>query len=155
METHDEYIPDAKYAEFLQEMPQVCVELVVEDDGAVLLCRRTNEPAQAEWFWPGTRLYKGEELKTAAHRVAQSELGVAIEIEGMVGVYSHFWDASPFEDVENQHTVNVVYHVSLTDPPTAIRLDDQHDEFRFIESIQPDLHPHVRRYLAESEIFSA
>lgn len=154
MEIQDEYIPDGVYAEFLERMPQVSVELVVEDDGAVLLCRRANEPAQDEWFWPGTRLYKGEDLETAAKRVARNELGVPIEIEGMIGVYSHFWESTPFDDVETQHTVNVVYHASLRDSRTAIRLDEQHDEFRFIESPQPALHHYVRRYLADSEILA-
>lgn len=154
MDVHDSHIPEDTYAEFLAQMPQACVELVIEHDGAVLLCRRTNEPAKGEWFWPGTRLYKGEELEAAALRLAKRELGVTVELEELIGVYSHFWESSPFPAVETQHTVNIVYHGSLVDSPAAIRLDDQHDAFRFIESIQPDAHRYVRRYLQDSDILA-
>ena len=59
MEIHDDWVPADTYADFVAHMPQVCVEVVLERDGGVLVARRTNEPAAGEWFWPGSRLYKG------------------------------------------------------------------------------------------------
>lgn len=152
METDDTFIPEEEYAGFLARMPQVCVELFVEHDSAVLLCRRTTEPARGEWFWPGTRLFKGETLESAAHRVAADELGVTVVLHDQLGVYSHFWEMSPFDEVDEQHTVNVVFRVTLSDDPSNIELDDQHDAYRFISEPDPTLHPYVRTYLADAPV---
>ena len=38
----------------------MCIEVVLEADAGVLLAKREIEPRV--WFWPGSRLYKGEEL---------------------------------------------------------------------------------------------
>lgn len=150
MEIDDSFIPEAAYASFLAAMPQVSVELFVEHEQGVLLCRRTTEPARGEWFWPGTRLFKGETLEAAAHRVATDELGVSVSLRDRLGVYSHFWESSPFDDVDSQHTVNVVFRAALEDRPADIHLDEQHDGYRFVTAIEPDLHPYVRTYLDDA-----
>lgn len=154
MEVHDEFIPEAEFATVLRRVPQACVELVVEHDGGVLLCRRTNEPARGEWFWPGSRLYKGEQLTDAAHRVAREELGVEVTLEDQLGAYSHFWETSSVDGVDSRHTVNAVYLATLASDPGEITLDDQHDAYRFVTGIEPDLHEYVRRYLEDSEILN-
>ncbi|PSP47656.1 ADP-ribose pyrophosphatase, partial [Halobacteriales archaeon QH_1_68_42] len=61
MEVHDERVPEETFGACLDALPQVCVEVLLERDGRLLVARRTNEPARGEWFWPGGRLYKGEE----------------------------------------------------------------------------------------------
>lgn len=155
MEVHDERIPEERYAEFIANMPEVCVEVVVERDGAVLLARRTNEPAKEEWFWPGSRLYKGEETGEAAHRVAREELGIAVQLDELLGVYSHFWERSAQSDDVSRHTVNVVYRTSPADPDPGIELDDQHDDYRWLDEREPDLHPYVQQYLADADLPAA
>lgn len=150
MDVHDERIPAGRYAAFQRSLPEACVELFVEHDGAALLLRRTNEPAKGRWFWPGGRLYKGEELEAAAHRVARTELGIAVELIDQLGVYSHFWDTSALDGVESRHTVNVVYRAEPAEEPFDLRLDDQHDDCRFVSTVEPDLHPYVRRYLSDA-----
>lgn len=152
MEPEDEYIPAEAYARFLDRMPQVCVELFVEHERGVLLCRRTTEPANGEWFWPGSRLFKGETLEAAAHRVAAAELDVSVSLQGRHGVYSHFWETSPFDTVNTQHTVNVVFRASLENDPQNMHLDEQHDEYRFVKAIDPEFHPYVRTYLEDAAL---
>lgn len=154
MDIHDDHIPEDLFAEFTREMPECCVEIVVEHDDTVLLARRTNAPAKGEWFWPGGRLYKGEELEHAAHRVAREELGIDIEILGLLGVYSHFWETSAVGDGPSRHTVNIAYHVTPAEETPSIELDAQHDEYRFIDSIEPDLHEYVKQYLVDAVFFS-
>lgn len=147
MEVHDEFVPEDLFAEFLERMPQVCVEVVVEYEGSVLLALRENEPAKGEWFWPGSRLYKGEETEAAARRVAREELGIDVEPRELLGVYSHFWDRSAHG--VSRHTVNVVYRVSPVDPDPDVTLDDQHADVRWVDESDPGLHEHVRQYLAD------
>ena len=73
MGLHDDFLPEETFSTCLNNMPQPCVELVVEYDGGILLTRRRNEPANGEWFWPRSRLYKGERLDDAAVRVAHEQ----------------------------------------------------------------------------------
>lgn len=147
MEVHDEPIPEATFATCLAHLPEACVEVVLEHDGGVVLARRTNEPASGEWFWPGSRLYKGEALEAAASRVAREELGLAVEVQELLGARSHFWDRSSVAGVDTRHTVNLVYRVVPTADEPAIELDDQHDAHRVLREPEPGLHGYVREYV--------
>jgi colanic acid biosynthesis protein WcaH len=149
MDVHDEFVPEAEFATCLEHLPQVCVEVVLEREGAVLLARRTNDPARGEYFWPGSRLYKGELPEDAARRVAREELGIEAELLGRIGVYNHFWDTTSVEGVDSRHTVNLAYHARQTDDAT-VTLDDQHDDVRWVEGPDPDLHEYVREYLTDT-----
>ncbi|MFB6354232.1 MAG: NUDIX domain-containing protein [Halobacteriales archaeon] len=150
MEVVDDPIPEAEYAVCQRSLPEACVEVFLEHDGGVLLARRTNEPARGEWFWPGARLYKGERLDAAARRVAREELGIDVELTGRLGVYSHFWDRSAVDGVDSRHTVNVVFRARPAAAPFEVRLDDQHDAYRFVDGPEPGLHEYVRTYLADA-----
>lgn len=66
MQVQEEHIEDELFSEFVQHMPQCCVEIVVTTDDGVLLAERTNEPVKGEWFWPGSRLYKGEDPRSSS-----------------------------------------------------------------------------------------
>ncbi len=150
MQVHDEFIPPEEFALIQRRVPEACVEVFLEHDGGVLLVRRTNEPAKGEWFWPGSRLYKGETLEAAARRVAREELGLEVELAGRLGVYSHFWDTSAVEGVEARHTVNVVFRTRPVADEFDITLDEQHDDVRFISAPESGLHGHVLEYLADA-----
>lgn len=150
MHVHDEPIPEQQYAACQEHLPEACVEVFLEHDGGVLLARRTNEPARGEWFWPGTRLYKGEALEDAARRVAREELGLSVELTGRLGVYSHFWDTSAVPGVESRHTVNVVFRAVPGDDDVEVVLDDQHDAYRFVTELEAGFHEYVRRYLIDA-----
>jgi colanic acid biosynthesis protein WcaH len=152
MEVHDERVPKETFREFVARMPQVCVEVVVErEGGAVLLVRRTNEPVKGEWFWPGSRLYKGEHLEDAARRVGREELGLDLTIGDRLGVYEHRWETSA--PGPSRHTVNIVFRARAADAggdlsAEDVTLDDQHDAARFVQPavIDETYHEYVRRY---------
>lgn len=150
METRDRYVPDDRFRAFLEAMPQVCVEVVLQTDDGVLLCKRTTKPE--EWFWPGSRLYKGEELDAAAHRVAREELGIDVTLSERLGVHAHFWSPEQTEEGVSRHTVNVVYLATPASASFEIELDDQHTAHRFVTESDPDLHEYVREYLSEYDL---
>lgn len=152
MDVHDRRIPDDEFATCLRHLPQVCVDLVVEYDGGVLVARRTNEPAEGEWFWPGGRVRKGERLHDAARRVAREELGLSVEIVGRLGVSEHFWDDSSVPGVTERHTVPVVYLVRPRDPTADVQLDDQHDAYRTIDGGGEDIHEYVEEYVRRFDL---
>lgn len=155
MEIHREYLPEEQYTEFLANMPEICVEVVLQHREAVLLARREIEPAKGEWFWPGSRLYKGERTRQAAHRVAREELGIEIELTDLFGVYSHFWDRSAQSPDVSRHTVNVVYRARPVEDEHRIKLDGQHDEYRWLDELEPDLHEYVRTYVEDGDLLSS
>ena len=126
---------------------------MLSHDGGVLIAKRKNEPAKGEWFWPGGRLRKGEPLEHGVRRVAREELGIEIDIEGRLGVYSHFWDTSAVAGGPSQHTVNVVYVATPTAADFEIELNEQHGEYRFLTEMESELHEYVVRYVEEGELF--
>ena len=146
MDVVDDYIDEELFTAFHETMPQVCVEVVLVHDGGVLVARRANEPVKDEWFWPGSRLYKGERLEAAARRVARDELGVDVSVAETLGVEEHFWDRSALGEDVSRHTVNVVFRVRPTDVEPSISLDDQHTDYEFV--VEPDERHHemVHRY---------
>lgn len=150
MDIHDEPIPEEAFAVCQRHLPEACVEVFLEHDGGVLLARRTNEPAEGEWFTPGARLYKGETLPDAARRVGREELGIEVELTGQLGVYAHFWETSSVSGVESRHTVNVVFRATPTRDDFEIELDDQHDAYQFLSAPEPGLHEYMRQYLVDA-----
>lgn len=148
MKVHDEYIPEERFKSFLQIMPQVSVELLVERNQEVLLVKRENEPAKGEWFIPGARLYKGETFKQAVSRIARKELSIEVELIDRLGVYNHFWESGDLPDVKQTHTVNIVHHVRPNDK-NVIDLDSQHSEYRYSDGTDLDLHPYINQYLQD------
>jgi colanic acid biosynthesis protein WcaH len=150
MELYDEFISEELFFQFINKMPQLCVDLIVETDQGILLTKREIEPLV--WFWPGSRLYKGETLTEAAHRIAEEELGIDINIVDQYGPYAHFWENSSIEGSPSRHTVNPVFHVIPTGDEYNIELDEQHSEYRFITETDPQLHEYVRLYLEDNSL---
>ncbi|MEF8974011.1 MAG: NUDIX domain-containing protein [Haloarcula sp.] len=151
MELHDQHIPTETFATCLDNMPQPCVDLVVEYEGGILLTRRQNEPAKGEWFWPGSRLYKGERLDDAAVRIAREELGLRSVATERLGVSEHFWDTSSVDGVDARHTIPVVYRV-VPDDGAEITLDAQHDAYRVVTEAPADANRYVTEYFERFEI---
>jgi 8-oxo-dGTP diphosphatase len=64
-----------------------CAEVLVVDDDAVLLVRRATEPHLGKWELPGGFVERGERPADAARREMVEELGVAVQLTGVLGVY--------------------------------------------------------------------
>jgi colanic acid biosynthesis protein WcaH len=144
-------IPQDDWETVVESVPIVSVDLVVRRGDAVLLGRRTNEPAKGRWFVPGGRVHRDERLADAVHRVADEELGVEVDIERRLGAYEHFWAVSDTEDTDGKHYVPVGFVVTTDDD---IHTDAQHDAVRWFSPPfdDVDLHPYVHDYLADAEL---
>jgi ADP-ribose pyrophosphatase YjhB (NUDIX family) len=70
------------------ENPKVIVGSVVVADGRVLLCKRAIEPRMGFWTLPAGYLELGETLQEGAMREALEEAEAAIELDGILGVFS-------------------------------------------------------------------
>jgi len=79
--------PHCGYAAYYNPKP-VAAAIPVQRDGSVILLRRGFDPGQGLWTFPGGFVDLGESVEDAARRETEEELGMAIELDGLVGVYS-------------------------------------------------------------------
>jgi ADP-ribose pyrophosphatase YjhB (NUDIX family) len=59
------------------------------EQGRIVLTRRAINPARGKWTFPGGYVDWGEPVETAAIRETLEETGLAVELRGLVGVYSY------------------------------------------------------------------
>lgn len=68
--------------------PKVAAGTVVEHDGGIVLLRREIDPRAGFWVHPGGFVDRGETLEQAAVRETREEVGLEVEITGLLGAYS-------------------------------------------------------------------
>jgi len=81
----------------------------VDDAGSVILLRRGFDPGRGLWTFPGGFVDLGETVEEAAHRETEEELGLAIELGPLVGVYSR----------ADERVVLIVYRARALGQPRA------------------------------------
>jgi 8-oxo-dGTP diphosphatase len=83
--------PNCGFIHYLD--PKVAVAVVLGNDEGVLLGRRCIEPGKGLWSFPAGYVNRGEILEEAAVREVLEELGLAVRLTGLVGVYSERGEA--------------------------------------------------------------
>ena len=78
--------PDCGFIVYLD--PKVAVAVVLGDERRVLLGKRCIDPGRGRWSFPAGYVNRGEVLEEAAVREVEEELGVRVQLVGLVGVYS-------------------------------------------------------------------
>lgn len=68
--------------------PKVAVALLISRAGRMLLQQRAMEPRAGLWTFPSGYVDRGEQVERAAEREAMEELGVAVRLTHLLGVYS-------------------------------------------------------------------
>jgi colanic acid biosynthesis protein WcaH len=118
--------------------------VILNNKNEVLLCHRTNKPAQGTWWFPGGRVQKGETMREAIIRKVKQETGLEIRILEQLGTDETLFPDGPFDGPT--HTINTVFLVTAKkkDPVT---LDNQHDDLRWFNTFPKGGHPYVRKYL--------
>ena len=109
----------------------------------ILLIREQEEPYNGLWVLPQGYVKQGETVSDAARREVHEELGVEVEIEGLVGIYDDF-----YEDSKSVHYVFATYFGAIkgsTEPrPTAEAIDSAWVD---VSKGLPGVPPVVRRML--------
>lgn len=83
--------PHCGYAAYCNPSP-VAAAIPIDPRGRIILLRRGFDPGRGLWTFPGGFVDLGESVEDAARREAEEELGLAIELGPVVGVYSHAQD---------------------------------------------------------------
>lgn len=80
------------------------VAVIVDDDGRVLLTKRSVPPFLDLWVMPGGKIDLGEPILEALKREVHEEVGLEVEVEDLIDVFEHL---TPGE--ENCHFVILYY----------------------------------------------
>ena len=70
------------------ESPALTVDIVIKTGGGVVLVERKNDPYKGSWAIPCGFVEYGETVEEAAHREAEEETGLKVDLKGLIGVYS-------------------------------------------------------------------
>ena len=103
---------------------------VILRDGCVCLVRRSIEPRRGDWTLPAGFVEYDESPESCAIREVAEETGLAIAIDGVLGVYAGF-------DDPRQHVVLVLYWAKETELRTPIAGDDAESVGFFAEEEIP------------------
>lgn len=149
-----EFIPSEEYKKILELMPICCVDIIVYHNGKVLLIKRKDEPGKAWWWTPGGRILKNESVKDAVIRKAKEEAGIDIEIINLVAYFDFFSDNSAFGKIKNKyHTISLVFLTKPKNENQKIILDKTSIDYKWIDKIEDDLHPTLKNFLKEANLF--
>jgi ADP-ribose pyrophosphatase YjhB (NUDIX family) len=121
--------------------PKVAVAVILGDDKGVLLGKRCIDPGAGLWSFPAGYVNRGEVLEEAATREVFEELGLAVRLTGLVGVYSERGSA----------VVLVVYSGEVEAGEPTPDGHEVSEVRRFAVDALPDdlAFPHDRRVLAD------
>jgi len=97
--------------------------------GQYLLLKRSAEKDFGAGCWECVtgRVDQGESFEEAVHREVREELGIAVEIEFIIGT-THFYRGEP---VPENELLGVVYYCTVADPG-AVTLSWEHSECRWV-----------------------
>lgn len=69
--------------------PKLAVAVIIADErGGILLQQRAMEPRRGLWTFPSGYVDRGEQMERAAEREVREELGMAVRLTHLLGVYS-------------------------------------------------------------------
>ena len=115
------------YSKIHELLPIACVDLLIVDDGKILLVKRNREPAKDQYWFPGGRMLRNETFAGAAKRLALGETGLHINAVETLGVDNLIFVEDPFGHGQGTHTVTCV--VKCMPITTDIKLDPNHDSY--------------------------
>jgi ADP-ribose pyrophosphatase YjhB (NUDIX family) len=131
--------PDAPPANSV--VPSV-VAAVRDDQGRLLMIHRTDNNL---WAWPGGGHDIGESISDTVIREVREETGIAVEVTGLVGIYTNPHHVMAYDDGE----VRQQFAICFTATPTGGTLTTS-SESREVAWVDPatldtlPIHPSIR-----------
>ncbi len=69
--------------------PKLAVGTIIPHQDGIVLLKRAINPGYGKWVFPGGFVDRGESLEDAAARETWEEVGLRVETERLLGVYSY------------------------------------------------------------------
>lgn len=99
------FASESDYENFCKFFPFSCVDLLIEENGKILLTKRTSNPFNDYWHLPGSMIRRNEKINDALKRVAKNEFDMNITIKDFLGVY---------ESLDSfRHDLSIAYSASI------------------------------------------
>ncbi|HEY6316298.1 MAG TPA: NUDIX domain-containing protein [Acidimicrobiia bacterium] len=116
---------------------QATAGVVAVVDDRILLVRRTDD---GRWCLPGGRVEFGESIEACARREFAEETGQAVELTGLLGVYSRPDDQiHRYPDGELVHFVGVVFEGRAGEHTGPLAGDTSETRWFAVTELPPDL----------------
>ncbi|WP_327384726.1 MULTISPECIES: NUDIX domain-containing protein [unclassified Streptomyces] len=134
---------DDPHAPVANSLVPAASAIVVDDDGRVLLQRRTDNEM---WALPGGKMEIGESIGDCAVRETLEETGIAVEIVGIVGTYTNPGHVFAYDDGE----VRQEFSICLLAQPTggSLRASDESLEVAWFapeDTVDLQMVPSIRK----------
>jgi colanic acid biosynthesis protein WcaH len=136
-------IPQSLYNQILENMPIACVDIAVVCGGRILLVQRKDAPARGQWWLPGGRVLKSEKMRATARRKALEEVGIECHVGPIIHTAETIFPDGP-EGIP-VHSINSCFLLYPVHANAASRvgLDNHHADYRWVDTISPDLDSYV------------
>ncbi|MCX5694879.1 MAG: NUDIX domain-containing protein [Candidatus Omnitrophica bacterium] len=132
------FIPLKKYAEALEALPILCVDVIIQNSrGEYLLVKRANQPKKNRWWVIGGRVLKGETLERAVIRKVREEAGLQIRQLRPIGYYELTHGVSPFSLPFDNHTVSIIFKATVAKNQLVV-LDKQSVAYAYVKKLPFD-----------------
>ncbi len=149
-------IPTEIFSKIHELMPIVCVDCIIFTSNKILLIKRKLEPANDQWWFPGGRLLRNEQLDDGVRRIVNAEIGISIDKPTYLAHDETKFETDPFGHNNGTHTINFLYFIIVPSIKNII-LDNNHSKYSFFsrdEIYKSDMHQYVKKFteLAMSKI---
>ncbi len=136
------------YLNIVSQFPIPATDLIIVAGKRVLVGKRSNTPAQGEWFVPGGRVKHGETISNALDRIWRKEISERyMPVPRFIGVFEHFYSAEG--DFPDSHFIVQGFVFPLPSDHIAIpkNMVDQHQDTEWVSFDDKKLHKYVKLYL--------
>lgn len=140
-------IPYEKYKEIYSLVPRLTVEVLIVEDGKILLTKRSIEPVKGFWHTPGGAVLKGEKIEETVKRVAKEEVGLdvlverscsIIEYESLIGYFGH--------------DISLAFLCRKKDKAQEVKLDNNAEDYDFFSALPEKMIPEQRKIITNLNI---
>ena len=108
----------------------VCANVVLDEQGRLLLVRESKASALGRWSLPAGRLHVGESIRQGAAREAFEETGLTVDVGPLLGIYH-----CP-STLEGGSAIIFVFRSAVTGG--EIRASREHPEVAFVSRTRVD-----------------
>lgn len=148
-------LPLETFKTVIESTPLISIDLIVSNnEGQILLGKRTNRPAKGYWFVPGGRVLKDESFELAFKRLIKAELGIDQVASQFKGIYQHFYDDNFSEDAFSTHYVVLAYEINFYGELSSLPFE-QHSNFQWLEEKElltnETVHTHSKWYFQKDK----
>jgi len=130
------------------KQPEVgCGAAIINDAGELLLIQRLREPEAGAWGLPGGKIDFGEHAENAVVREIEEELGVVIELTGLIGI-SEIIDRG-----DGRHWVSPTYTARIVSGDPKLMEPEKHGGWGWFQTsdLPSPLTTPTLQYLAKAE----